>query len=480
MLDLAGNCARVCICGLSGDSGKTIVSLSLLAVIRQKALSVSVFKKGPDYIDAAWLGQVAGKACRNLDTYLADPTSVQQTFTRTAAESDIALIEGNRGLFDGLDLAGTHSSAALAQLLQTPVILVVDCTKTTRTVAAMVRGCLDFDPELQIAGVILNRVAGKRHQQIVTEAIEKYNGLPVVGAIPKLDKQKRLIPDRHLGLVPPSEFADESTLLQELGSIGNEFLDIDRILAIARSAEPLPEIALKADPPTATSVRVGYFNDPVFTFYYPENLEALTTAGAELVPVNSLSDRELPRIDALYIGGGFPETFAEKLSANESLRQAVKAAGETGLPIYAECGGLIYLSRTLTWQNQTYPLAGLLPLDLELRERPVGHGYTECEVDRANPYFPEGSILRGHEFHYSAPLNPNAVECCLQMHKGVGVSGGRDGILYKSTFACYTHLHAAGVPGWAPALVQQAGKYRRRRSGGGGGGKALAHTAAMN
>lgn len=476
---MAGNGARICICGLSGDSGKTIVSLSLLAVIRQKALSVSVFKKGPDYIDAAWLSQVAGTQCRNLDTYLVDPDKVRQRFAASAAKSDFALIEGNRGLFDGFDVAGTHSSAALTQLLETPVILVVDCTKTTRTVAALVRGCIDFDPELQIAGVVLNRVAGERHKKIVTEAIEKYNGIPVLGAIPKLDKEKKLIPDRHLGLVPPSEFVEEGALLTELSAIGEQYLDIDRILKIAQSVEPLPIVEPVEEQVSMPQVRIGYFNDPVFTFYYPENLEALVAAGAELVPVNSLVDAKLPEIDALYIGGGFPETFAEKLAANKELLESVRNAGEAGLPIYAECGGLIYLSRSLKWKDKTHELTGLLPLDLELREKPFGHGYTEAVVDKENPYFAKGCTICGHEFHYSAPVDGVEVASCLQMQKGVGVADHRDGLVYKSTFACYTHIHADGVPGWANGLVKQAVKYRSQRQSG-GAGKSLARATLLS
>jgi cobyrinic acid a,c-diamide synthase len=450
------------------------VSLSLLAACRQKALSVSVFKKGPDYIDAAWLGRVAGRDCHNLDTYLSAPDVVQRSFAQAAAGSELALLESNRGLFDGLDLQGTHSSAALAQLLKMPVILVVDCTKATRTVAALVRGCLDFDPELQIAGVVLNRIAGPRHEKIVRETIEKYNGVPVLGAIPKFDREQRLIPGRHLGLVPPTEFAADDELLSELSRIGAEYLDLERILQVARDVEPLTPLTAPVAEAAPARVRIGYFCDPVFTFYYPENLTALRAAGAELVPINSLDDRDLPAIDGLYIGGGFPETFAAKLAENESLRTAVRSAGESGLPIYAECGGLIYLSRSLKWKDNTYQLAGLLPLDLELQQRPAGHGYAEVVVDQPNPFFKQGEIIRGHEFHYSRPLAISGLESCLAVQRGVGVGEKRDGLVYKATMASYLHIHADGVPNWAPALVAQAEKYRRKSQSGGGSSKAFA------
>jgi cobyrinic acid a,c-diamide synthase len=460
------NLARIFIAGLSGDSGKTIVSLCLLAALRRKALSLSVFKKGPDYIDPAWLSTVAGVECRNLDTYLVTPDRARDRFLQHARSSDLAVIEGNRGLFDGKDVSGTHSSAALAKLLKTPVVLVVDCTKTTRTIAAMILGCMNFDPELNIVGVILNRIAGKRHLKIVSDSIREYCRLPILGALPKLQSDQELIPGRHLGLVPPSEFEAADKLVDRLAELAAEHLDADAILELARNSEALTGQPSQQQAVAAGRVRIGCFRDQVFTFYYPENLEALETAGAELVPISSLADAKLPDIDALYIGGGFPETFAERLAANRSMLVSVRAAGEAGLPIYAECGGLIYLSKKVIWRQKSHELAALLPIDLELSQRPVGHGYTEAQVDRDNPYFEAGQVIRGHEFHYSAVVpNPTAQQfcranSCLAMNTGVGVGQKRDGLLYKATFAAYTHIHADGVPGWAENLVGKAAKHR--------------------
>lgn len=460
---MANNYPRLVVAGLSGDSGKTITSLSLLTALRQKGVSLSVFKKGPDYIDAAWLSAASASTCRNLDTYMVPRDRVLAGFVRHSAGSDLALIEGNRGLFDGKDAHGTHSTAELARLLDAPVVLVVDCTKTTRTVAAMVEGCRALDPKLKLAGVVLNRVAGPRHIKVITEAIEEICRLPVLGAIPKLGADASLIPGRHLGLVTPAEFKGGSELEVRLAEIATKYLDVERIQAIARAASPLPQ-AVKRPSTRPPEVRIGYFRDSVFTFYYPENLEALAAEGAELTGVSSLNDTSLGEIDALYIGGGFPETHAEQLSANNSLRKAVREAIEHGLPVYAECGGLIFLCRELQVDEQSYPMAGVFDLALRMNKRPVGHGYVELSIAADNPFLATGTVIRGHEFHYSGAVDaiPEGTTCML-VTTGVGLGGGRDGLLRNHCLACYTHLHADGVPAWASSMVRAAREYRERR-----------------
>ena len=456
------NVPRLVIAGLSGDSGKTLVSLSLLSALRERGIAASVFKKGPDYIDAAWLTWAAGVPCRNLDTYMVAPAPLLDAFTTGAAESDIAIVEGNRGLFDGSDATGTHSTAALAKLLGAPVILVVNCTKTTRTLAAIINGCTAFDRDLRIAGVVLNRVAGKRHETVIRESIETYCRLPVLGAIPRYRDDAGLIPGRHLGLVTPSEFESGGQLASRLREIAARHLDLERLSEAARQVSPLrvPDTAVR---PTAerARVRVGYFKDTVFTFYYPENLEALANGGAELVPVSSLDDTALPVLDALYIGGGFPEVHADRLVRNRSLMQSVRQASEAGLPIYAECGGLIYLSRSIACGEHRYAMAGVFDLDLRIESQPVGHGYVAVRIDQPCPFFPVGTEIRGHEFHYSGPVTTlPASSMCMAVERGVGVANGRDGLVKRNTLACYTHLHAGGVASWAQAVVRRAEEFR--------------------
>ncbi len=456
---------RIIVAGLSGDSGKTIASLSLLTALRQRGLAVSVFKKGPDYIDAAWLSQTAGCACRNLDTFMVDPQTLMDCFSQHASHSDIAVIEGNRGLFDGKDIHGTHSTAALARLVSAPVVLVVNGTKSTRTLAALVKGCIDFDPEVKIGGVILNRVTGKRHRQVATETIEHYCQVPVLGVIPKLGGSEVAIPGRHLGLVTPAEFDHQPALDTLLAEIANQYLDIDGLLKVANEAGEIDRPATVSQIDVPKKVSLGVFRDSVFTFYYPENLEALEKSGATLVPLSSLETASLPKgLDGLYIGGGFPETQVERLTQNRSLMNSVRLASQNGLPVYAECGGLMYLSRSVRQAGQVFQMAGVFPVDLEMNKRPVGHGYTELVIDGDNPFLPLGSTIRGHEFHYSGVTGKMDTTTCAQVTVGVGLGSGRDGLRRDNTLALYTHLHADGVRGWAEGFVSAAGRYRSERS----------------
>lgn len=448
---------RLVIAGLSGDSGKTIVSLSLVKALKRKGLSVSVFKKGPDYIDSAWLTMAAGRACRNLDTFMVEPETVFSTFTRNATESDISVIEGNRGLFDGKDLDGTHSTAGLAKLLQAPVVLVVDTTKATRTIAAIIGGCISFDPDVRIAGVILNKVAGKRHQKIITEAVEKYCRIPVLGVIPKLGLDESLIPGRHLGLITPAEFDSDNSFSDQMTEIAKKYLDIDRLIEIAEKAVRLEIAPDTRDEVIQQTARIGYFKDSIFTFYYPENLEALQKYGAELIPISSTDDGQLPDIDGLYVGGGFPEVQAERLTENKTMLKSVRDAANDGLPIYAECGGLIYLSRSITWNDNTYSMAGVLPIDLKMNKKPAGHGYTEMKIDRSNPFFETGLVIKGHEFHYSSLLTSvEKLMSCMSVRTGVGIGDGRDGLVYNNTLAAFMHIHADGIENWARSFVKKA------------------------
>jgi len=332
---------RLVIAGMSGSSGKTIVSLGLLQLLRHAAIEVRAFKKGPDYIDASWLSWACCHEARNLDTYLMGPERVLESFTRHALPDGINVIEGNRGLFDGFDAAGTHSTAALARLLAAPVILVINAAKVTRTAAAYVLGCQKLDPALAIRGVILNHVNGERHKQILRNAIESACSIPVLGALP--NAKASLLPERHLGLVTPQEHSARKKLEQDLMSLLDGRVDFDALLAIARSAPPLQKpLRTDAPAPVETQVNVGYLKDAAFTFYYPENLEQLERVGAKLIPISALNASGLPdNLQALYIGGGFPETHAQALSANQSFLQSLRQAALRGLPIYAECGGLI-------------------------------------------------------------------------------------------------------------------------------------------
>ena len=454
---------RIAISGLSGDAGKTLISVGLSRIwTRQKR--VICFKKGPDYIDMAWLSLAAKHPCYNLDLFLIPKNQVYASFVCNASKADVAVIEGNRGLYDGLDIEGSVSTAELAKLLKTPVILIINCSKMTRTTAAIILGCLNFDFKVTIKGVILNQLAHARHQKIITACIEKYCHLPVVGNIPKL--KNITFPGRHLGLVPPQEHPQAEEAIENAAEVVAKYLDLEKIWEIASQASPLKFKPQEMSEYGKTSVNIGIIRDSAFQFYYPENIEILKKAGAKVIEFSALKDALPSTIDALYIGGGFPETHAQWLSANKGLRQAIKKAAEDGLPIYAECGGLMYLSEKLVNKDKSYPMAGVLPLVIGVSKKPQGHGYTILEVEKANPYFKLGQCLRGHEFHYSYVLGWSGEDkdtyFAFKMKRGYGIDGKHDGLCYKNVLAAYAHLHALGTPNWASALIKQALAYRNR------------------
>jgi cobyrinic acid a,c-diamide synthase len=469
------NAPRLLVAGLRGGSGKTLLSLGLAASFRSRGLRVAPFKKGPDYIDASWLSRASGHPCRNLDLFLFSAPGALGSFALGAEEADLALIEGNRGLFDGMDAEGTFSSAELAKLLRAPVLLTVDVTKTTRTAAAMILGCRAMDPEVPLAGVVLNRVAGSRHESVLRQAIEGICGLPVLGALPKLPDD--LFPERHLGLIPPQETAAVGDPLARVAEVAERYLDLDGILNTARTAGALevpkdqPRISAEsvgrggsASEAEAPPPRIGVFVDEAFQFYYPENLEALSNAGGEIVEISPLSDVGLPSVDALYLGGGFPETLAAGLSANRSFLDSVRTLAREGLPVYAECGGAVYLGRSLTYEGTRYEMAGVLPVDYGFQARPRGHGYTVLEAIGENPFFEVGETLRGHEFHYThllspEPPKPGDLSFAFRVHRGYGFDGSFDGLVQGNVLASYTHIHALGVESWAPSLIRAANRF---------------------
>jgi len=478
---------RLLVAGLRGGGGKTLLSLGLAASFRSRGHVIAPFKKGPDYIDASWLFRAAGRPCRNLDLFLFSPSVAVRSFAEASDGADLAIIEGNRGLFDGMDADGSFSSAELAKLLGCPVILSVDVTKTTRTAAAQILGCQTLDPAVPLAGVVLSRVAGSRHESILRKAIEGICGIPVLGAIPRLSEDP--FPERHLGLIPPQETNQVDSPLARVEEIAKRHLDLEAILEIGRKAPPISQApdqggAEAGAPPTAPegrpnasqepvsqltslespTVKIGVFKDAAFQFYYPENLEALERAGASLVEISPITDPVLPEVDALYLGGGFPETLAPELSRNTRFMASVRIAAEEGLPIYAECGGAVYLGQTLHYKGEAFPLVGALPVEYGFQRKPKGHGYTVLETVGENPFFPVGKQLRGHEFHYTYMLSPSEGDLAFafKMHRGFGFGGTHDGLCRHNVLASYTHVHALGEVEWAPALVHAARRFRSR------------------
>jgi len=461
------NIPRITIAGLSGGSGKTILSVGIIAAWTNLGKKIAPFKKGPDYIDAGWLALAAGMPCYNLDAFMMEKEQVGLSFITHSMNKDIAVIEGNRGIYDGIDIKGSTSTAELAKLLNSPVILCIDCTKATRTMAAVVLGCLKFDPDVQIKGIVLNRIAGPRHEDVLRKSIEYHCGVPVLGAIPKLKKQN--FPERHMGLLPTQEHAWAKDSISAISEKVSKYVDLAKIKKVAynalktsfsRSGRQQSVISIQQPAP-----RIGIVRDSAFQFYYPENIEALISLGAETVFISPFSDSKIPALDAMYIGGGFPETHAKELVEKAAFRQQLKSLAEDGLPIYAECGGLMYLGKELILDGKSYPMADVLPIVFGFSKKPQGHGYTIIKVEKENPYFKTGTEIRGHEFHYSRVLKwtgheNNLVFC---MKKGVGFINKKDGVCYKNVLATYTHIHALGTPFWAEALVKNAVAYQKTR-----------------
>jgi len=468
----------IVIAALKGGSGKTILAVGLTAALKGRGKTVAPFKKGPDYIDAGWLALAAGRPCYNLDTFFIPPTCIQHSFTTRMQAGDLAVIEGNRGLYDSIDDAGSTSTAELAKQLHLPVLLCIDCTKSTRTMAAVVGGCCQFDPDVRIRGIVLNRVAGKRHEAVLRRNIERYCRIPVLGAIPKLDSRK--FPERHMGLVPTAEHRWATQSIAAAAEMATRYIDLGAVESImeeeARTTPPLPAPETPCQAPGAVAdaaaerPRIAVVQDSAFQFYYPENMEALTAAGADIVATSPLRDTRLPAgIDALYIGGGFPETHAQALAGNDGFRLQIRQLADEGLPIYAECGGLMYLGEALVLEESRYEMCAVLPVTFGFSRRPQGHGYTIIAVDRPNPYFQVGLRLKGHEFHYSRVLewHGDDRDTVFAMQRGSGFAGRRDGLCRRRVLATYTHLHALGTPSWAPALVRQARIFRQERKRGG-------------
>jgi cobyrinic acid a,c-diamide synthase len=460
---------RLMVAALRGGAGKTLLTIGITAALRRRGLSVAAFKKGPDYIDAGWLGKAAQSECYNLDSYLFDKETLTASFISRATRHDIAMIEGNRGLFDGVSASGEYSSAELAKILATPVVLIIDASKMTRTAAALVLGCKLLDPDCSLRAVILNRVAGSRHEKTLRDSIENYCSIPVIGSVNKMSMDN--FPQRHLGLLPLFEHSGANTLIEEAANVAESHINLDALLELANSAAPLHFAGLikpeRETDPDHVDLRIGVLRDSAFQFYYPENLEALEATGARLQEITALEAQPIPDLDALYIGGGFPETHAERLAQNTVFKESLYNAVNSGLPVYAECGGLMYLAKELIIDNSAYPMVGVFDVATVLERKPQGHGYMTVQVIAPNPFFPLGTVLSGHEFHYSyiCSETPEANSYAFKVTRGHGITGSLDGIFKNNALGTYLHLHALGAPDWARSILNLAFNYHQIRMG---------------
>ncbi len=439
------------------SSGKTTLSIGLCAALRAAGDIVQPFKKGPDYIDPLWLGQAAGRPCHNLDFYTMDRQEISDLFATKMLGADIGLIEGNKGLYDGLALDGSNSNAALAAQLGSPIVLVLDSHGMTRGVAPLILGYQAFDPAIRIVGVILNKVGGSRHEAKLRAVIEHYTDVKVVGAVQRCDEL--VISERHLGLVPSNELGSSQAHIARMAQLIRDQVDLDLVRAFAASAAaPTGIVGPATSAGSARPVRIAYASDSAFGFYYAGDLEALHHAGAELLPFSPLADRALPACDGLFLGGGFPETHMEQLEENAAMRCAVADFIERDGPVYAECGGLMYLCDRLTWEGKTRKMAGVIPVEVTMHPKPQGRGYVRLRETAAHPWplSADGSEpIPAHEFHYSALAGmPEGMAFAYQVERGYGLDGAHDGLCYRNLLAGYAHLRDTRSHPWAERFVR--------------------------
>ena len=447
----SGRIPGVLLAAPHSGAGKTTVTLGLLAALRQRGLLVQPFKCVPDFIDPTLHQLVTGRVSHNLDPWMCGANFVRECFARHAAQAEMAVVEGVMGLFDG----GEGSSANLAKLLGLPVVLVVDARSMAESAAAVVKGFESLDPAVRGVGVMLNRVGSVRHLELLRAAIGQHCRAEVLGALPR--EAEFVIPERHLGLHLGSEAPISSESLVRLAETVADHIDLDRLLALAATAEPHPAPAVREEP-SGARIRIGIARDRAFCFYYEENLARLAAAGAELVEFSPLTDPALPEgIQGLYLGGGYPELHAEQLAANVPMLQAIREWSAAGRPLYAECGGFMYLTEGIQDSaGRFHPMAGVFPVQARMQQGRASLGYREVTVTADTVVGPAGTTLRGHEFHYSTidPM-PSAVARHYRL-----ADGRQEGYLVNGrTLGGYLHLHFGSQPEVAAHFVRTCQEY---------------------
>jgi len=456
---------RVIIASPWSEAGKTTVAVGLIGAFANRGLRVQPFKVGPDFIDPSYHSAAAKVHSRNLDTWLTSPRAVLEIFLRSGRTCNLAIVEGVMGLFDGV--AGSDdsgSTAEIGRILNAPIILVVNVSRMGRSVAALVHGYTTFDHRLKVKGVILNNVGSKRHMDLTRQAVERDAGVPVVGVLPTDTDVS--IPARHLGLIPAVEQDDSSDYPAKLAAFVGEHVDLDQILEIAREADQLEEeTAPRRSGGDKGIARIGVAQDEAFNFYYQDNIELLEEYGAEVVPFSPIHDSSLPSsLNGMFLGGGFPEIFVNKLEENEDMRRIVKKTIEDGMPVYAECGGLMYLTKSLLdMEGHSHQMVGALDAKTIMGRKLESLKYTLADVIRENILTHVGFTLRGHEFHYSKIEDvPADARFAYDMKMGKGISGRQDGWTQDNVLASYMHIHFAYDPQIAQNFVRACEEYGRK------------------
>jgi cobyrinic acid a,c-diamide synthase len=432
------------------SSGKTIISLGLCRAISNLNSKVQSFKKGPDYIDPIWLAKATHQPCYNLDFFNMSPEEILDLYNKHSATSDVSIVEGNKGLFDGMSVDGGDANADLAKSLNLPVILVIDTNGMTRGIAPLLQGYQNFDHGVNIQGVILNKVGGDRHESKLINAIEHYTDLKVYGSV---QRNKELdIDERHLGLMPANEDDKSEIKINRISEIIADSINIKKILSdtpknIISQSKPRESIP--------SSLTIAIPKDVAFGFYYQDDLDLFEELGTKISYFDAIKDSKLPECDGLFIGGGFPEMNLEELSSNKSLLTDIQNKINAGLPTYAECGGLMYLTNNIEYLGRSFPMVGVINANTVMTQRPVGRGYVEIEPTDNHPWEGVSKKISAHEFHYSRLENiATDYEYAYNVLRGVGISNKKDGIITKNLLATYSHLRSVGGNLWVQQFIE--------------------------
>jgi Ni-sirohydrochlorin a,c-diamide synthase len=462
---------RILIAADRSSAGKTTIATGLMSVLSKEGHVVQPFKVGLDYIDPSYHSEVTGRFSRNLDGYLMNRHTITEVFYHAMGGADIGIIEGVRGLYEGLEsLSDVGSTAQIAKMLNCPVILVIDARSITRSTAALVKGYRSFDRRVDIRGVILNKIGSLTHAAKAKKAIEHYTGIEVVGQIPRKDSMHLTM--RHLGLVPAAEgLRRDVTFRKQLDNIENviQSIDVDKVLQIAKSAEKLPRVKPKAFVSSSKAgvtgkkrVRIGVACDEAFNFYYRDLFDLFSLNSTKTISFSPLHDKRVPDVDGIYIGGGYPELFASELEGNRSMRDSIASHAQADMPVFAECGGLMYLTESLTYDGRKSRMVGVIPANANMINKRV-IGYVAGTTVRDNVIGLKGTKFRGHEFHYSELTDLGSKpKFAFQLQKGVGISDGYDGVQVGQTLASFTHFHPLSYPDLAANFARSCAKFTDR------------------
>ena len=428
------------------SSGKTVISTGLSSVIKDIDKSLSIFKKGPDYIDPLWLSKAAKTNCYNLDFYTMTNAEISKLYKSVTIKSNISLIEGNKGLFDGMSLDGSDSNAALAKLLKSEVLLVIDCSGITRGIAPLLSGYENFDKKIKYKGVILNKIASDRHEGKIINAIHEYTNLDVIGSVHKNTKLD--IMEQQLGLEPT--FLNNSTnkVIKSISSVIKSSVDIDRLIKRNIKNKKTDKTIIKLTRKRFCDLKIGIAKDNAFGFYYADDIEKLKSYGVQIKYFNTLKDKSLPKVDGVLIGGGFPENVADKLSKNISMKKSVKSFIDSNMPIYVECGGLMYLSKSIKYNSKTYKMVGAINGEVNMLKRPVGRGYVDILTSKNHPWMKSNLLIKAHEFHYSKIQLDDKYSYAYQVKRGYGINNKADGVIHKNLLASYIHIRDTQKSRW--------------------------------